>query len=386
MRAVVLNSVQSKRLVGSDPWLRATIRAVDHLASCGHCIVASVGTSTWEVVLWRAALRGAPVELICPLARGRDEGEARETIASDFGVAPWQAHWTFLRSARSSGRCKDTWAGRDELAWRMAELVVPVSVRPGGRWQSLLANRSCPVRIEPQWQVPWVRKGAGVRWDGVQLEGWPEGFDSSGGALIHFTRCGSGPWPGERAADFYAAVARGGDNEVHDAWHTLERMLKESRIRGSSRHIRGQADAVCFTAMPLRETTSLFRWRRRYARPSFEPFGVALSMGAAIRLGAKPVRYDRGGAGAEREPGSLWRQGAGKNETWLHEQEWRVAGDVDLGQLARHEAALIVPTQAHAEQAREWCRFPVLAGRGSCWSGARSRDATRPSAHASNLA
>lgn len=320
--------------------------------------MASVGTSPWELVLWRAADIGAPVDLLCPVPPHQRATDVAQRLAGQFGLARSDVAWTFLPS-RKGGRCKDTWLLRDELAWRAADLVLPVSVRPGGRWSRRLSPGASLARLDCSWSVPWQATGRKRDWQHASFGSWPDEFDASGGALIHFTRGCPGPWPGERAASYYQALSRGGEGDPRDGLRTLERILAEKRIRGSSLRIRGRVPVVCFTAMTLAQTGSMFRWRSRYARFSVEPYGIALSMSAARGFGARPVRYDKGSRARDDAPDRAWRQGSGDGSLWEHEQEWRIQGDVDLSLLASPHATVLVPGLAEARALTCQCPFPL---------------------------
>ncbi len=359
VHALILNSVQSRPVHADDPWLRPTLQAVDQLASRGYHIIASVGSAPWEFVLWRAAFNRTPLHLIFPLPLHAHPRCALSSLVEQFDISPDLLSWTPLPSHLPSGRCKDTWPVRDDLAWAMADVVVPISVRADGVWDRKLRSGHRKV-VDARWRTPWRRRKRALRWDHVTFPPWPASMAPHGEMLIHFTRASAGPWPGESAASYYAALARSERGDPRSALATLTRILDEQLIRGSPTRIRGGARATCLTALPLHETSPLFRWRARYARPAFEPFAIAISANVARQLGARPVVYDNGAACPRRPHDPLWHQGGSERSNWVHEREWRIAGDLDLRLLRPTDAIVLVPNQSAASALRKHSRFPVL--------------------------
>jgi hypothetical protein len=115
---------------------------------------------------------------------------------------------------------------------------------------------------------------------------------------------------------------------------------------------------VAFTALAPSEAVPLMRWRKRYVRPTFEPYGIAICKMAAMDLGIRPVTYVESGSAASGD--SVLTQGYGKGD-WPREAEWRALGDVDLNALGDHEAQVLVPTAAEADEFKRLTRFQVKA-------------------------
>ena len=347
MRVLVANSTQQRHPTGGDPWVRSTLRAVETLAGEGCSFVASCGTTPWEIALWRAASCGAPVHVIAPAPRGEPEGSTLVRLTNEFGLCPARTTWQLLPSARATGRGKDTWSARDRAAFDAADVVCPISIRPGGRLEALLGAH--PGRVDDRFRVPFVRrqgesKGWSLPRDGFEDLEWP------GPSLLHLTRASEGPWPGEAAHEFLRDLTRSSDRYPRSGFETLCRILLERRIRASGFRIRKGAATVSFTALAPSQAVTLLRWRSRYARYSFEPYGVWISLEAARRIGAQPVRYDEGAAPDRQD---CLRQGRGARGHWEAEQEWRVEGDVALSGLGAGEVGAIVASDEEAEELRD---------------------------------
>jgi len=352
MRAVIVSSTQPRQPVGILPWVRASIGAVHHLAQEGNTLVTSIGTAPWDLVLCRAAIVGAPVHVIAPVGRSCPDDTEVDRITNDYGLQPGLVSWELLRSARSAGRRKDTWAQRDQAAFAAADKVFPVCIKPGGRIEALL--REHPGKVDDRFRIPWQKPGLPSR--GWNLTGpwiapgeWPER------ALLHLTRSSDGPWPGETMHSYWAAITRSETRYPRDGFSTLCRILEERRIRASHFRIRAGASAVSLTALAPSETSSLFRWRSRYARYSFEPYALAIAREAVVRLGGRAVHYDDGASQGEAD---AFRQGRGAGARWENEQEWRVEGDVDLSSVGPAELGAVVATNEEALLLGE--RFPGL--------------------------
>jgi len=357
VRALVLSSTQPRHPASHDAWVRATVHAIEQLAKADCEFICSTGTAPWELALWKASACGAPVHLVDPLAASLDERLALARVTEDFALRTDRTTAEFVRAGT---RLKDAWPQRDARTLALADRIVPISIRAGGRLEAMIAARELRERCDDAFRVDYDSTPHKPVWAGLQphpraLE-WPVGP-----TLLHMTRCSQGPWPGERRHTYYEALANGTAGDPRDALATLQRIVREQCVRGSSFRIRGAGKAVSLTGLEPTEALRLVRWRSRYARYSFEPYGIAVSVQAARRLGARPVAYDAGAT--EPAPGHepILCQGRGAAGHWERECEWRVAGDFDLAALADHEAVVWTATDDEASQARSWCRFQVAS-------------------------
>lgn len=352
MRALIVSSTQPRHPTGTLPWVRASCEAAARLAREGCTLVTSLGSAPWDLVLCRAASLGAPVHLIAPLAKSdHAEGELRR-IANDYGLPSGLVSWEPLRSARSAGRRKDTWEQRDRAAFEAADRVFPVCVKPGGRIDGLL--RAHAGKVDDRFRIGWLKPAlAPQRWNLDGESNLPAGWLRP--ALLHLTRSSEGPWPGESMQSYWADIARSDSRYPRDGFATLCRILEERRIRASRFRIRGGAATVSLTALEPALARKLLHWRSRFARYSFEPYAVAISSEAAIRVGARAVRYDDGSEAGE--PDAL-HQGRGQGAHWEAEKEWRVEGDLELSRIDPSQLGAIAATDEEAAVLRS--RFPEL--------------------------
>jgi hypothetical protein len=179
--------------------------------------------------------------------------------------------------------------------------------------------------------------------------------------LYHYTRPCPGPWPGQSYHDYLDSLLEGEKSCGHNAPDTLERILREGRIRGGHRLVRGVDAVVSWTSRPPLDLTEMRRWNRGLMRWTFEPYGIAVNRRELRRLGAKPAVYGPAQLYQELPPEERYRfqlQGS-TGMSWKLEREWRLLGDLTLH--ARMDVFVFVPTASDAEELerRGQTIFPV---------------------------
>ncbi|OQB19064.1 MAG: hypothetical protein BWY17_00224 [Deltaproteobacteria bacterium ADurb.Bin207] len=345
MKTLVLNSSQPKYPLGSDPWVKATLHAVDEAAALGHTIVASVGLACWELALWRSAQRNARIHVILPLLGKQQPNTAAEAWSRSFGLPYDRTTFTWI----PTNNPKAWWPLRDRIAIRRSDNIVPICLRPSGRLAKEL--QEAQAEVSPHHAIPWSPKTPTTGWQNrfplLIQELWPYG------ALVHLTRACSGPWPGESHESYYHDVVASTQTYARSGLATLIRIIREGRIRGSLFRARANRARVCFSACTTREALGLVRFRSRFARYAFEPYAIVLLAGAIQRLKAHPVRYDAN------ESTDLFGQHPGIHGVWSAEKEWRVLGDVDLRSLDPGDVRVVTATDKEAESLRPWCPWEV---------------------------
>jgi len=164
---------------------------------------------------------------------------------------------------------------------------------------------------------------------------------SAPATLAHFTRASRG----------YSALDH------------LVTILREGRIRGSSRMVPGDRPVVCLFDGPIGD---LSRVLVRANRRRYEPFGVAIDKRYAYTSGARPVIYMSLGEAQELlDAEELWRvMGIDLTRTppvdWTFEREWRLPGDLPLE--ASSTVALVESWQDVAEVYDRFDNAPPCAG------------------------
>jgi hypothetical protein len=342
-KAAILNSRQSKYPVGDDPWVKATLAAVDYVYHQGLLLLTSVGMNTWELTLALASERNIPVIVVLP-----DAGMARRSTADEvshrFRLDPANTGFIFVKAISGKGR-KSRWSARDEEIIRQADILLPVAIRSDGNLSRMLADHSAQLRDE--FIVPY-RKMARPRprYDSFTVN--PAMLD--GHWLVHFTRSTPGPWPDEAEYDYYHALCRSGSEYCRSAPATLANILRTGVVYGSRRNIRYGGPVVGFTRFSAEKCRSLFRYRPRLVNPYFEPYGIAIREETALDLGLRPVLYGSpeiypGLPDAEKPYFQNLGSGGGR---WKGEDEWRLVGDFHLSRIPADMGKVIVPTVAES--------------------------------------
>lgn len=338
-----MNSRQSKFPVGDDPWVRATVSAVDYVARHGYVLLTSIGMNTWELTLALASEQKASVIIIIP-----DHEQNRQSVVEDimhrFRLDPAFTGFMFAH-AEGGTRRKAAWPARDTMIARQADILLPVSIRSGGNLDCILSDQ--PGKIHDAFIVPYqTSPRSRPKYDSFTIN--PAIQDKEW--LIHFTRSASGPWPDETGFDYYLAVCRSGRDYCRSASAALDHILSTGVIYGSTRNIRHGGPVVGFTCFSPGECQNLFRYRPRLVNPYFEPYGIAIHRKAALDMDIRPVRYGspvlyKQLTASERP----YFQNIGSDGSrWKGENEWRYAGDFHLSRVSAGALRVIVPTTSES--------------------------------------
>ncbi len=360
MNVLVLNSAHGKYPMGSDGWIQATMRAMRALARPGVEFLCSTEPLQWDLVTYLAGLSGVPVRLIMKHGGDACDTGEYERLKTGFGLDDRHTTPMYLAAESVSARHhpKDLWQERDRAAVGAADEIYPVSLRPHGRLDSLLGEPAYRGKVRNDFRVPWSPNNFIPRYslDGRSWRKLPDGE-----WLVHWTRSNSGKWPGERDADFFRDLLADGSRYVRDAGSTLRRILDERRIRGSSWRMPGGAKAVSFSALSPGGAIELMRWRARYVRMSFEPYGVAVERNVLEELGAREVNYTDERMCEYTADERLFMQSSGEKGLWTREREWRLPGDLDLSKLTERSVRIVAPDAYAAESINCGleCEFPI---------------------------
>lgn len=340
MNVLVLNSAQGKYPLGSDRWVQATVRAVESLSHYdGVRLVCSADPHPWSLTTYLAGAHRIPILLVMTESEQEAGSHAVRNFIASHGLDESLVEVRWLPGEHA--QVKQHWRERDRLAFDIADVIYPVSIRPRGRHHASLAATAKTVRDD--FRISWRREGYLPRYDfaGRRVNPFP-----AGEWLVHWTRAWPGPWPGEAAAGYYRDMLAHPERYVRSAGNTLARMVRESRIRGSTWRMPGRKAAVSFSANGPGDAMRLMRWRKRYVRYSFEPWGIAIERRALEGMGARQVRYRRCAAGEDR----LFTQSPGAAGDWTPESEWRLPGDCDLHRIPAGGMFAIVPEVADAHR------------------------------------
>jgi len=351
-RVAILNSRQSKTPTIQDEWVSQTIAAVGQAKVDGDEIVSSIGQFTWDLVSWEAFNRGVRLHLVVPrMERSRLEHLNRDLFGA-INPDHQLINWVFVKSELPV-ESKKWWRERDRTVLEIADTVRAVSLRPKSGWEELLDAIRDHRRFDHRFVTRYkpeshhLRVAVDTERLNPELADWPTGY------LIHWTRASHGPWPGETKAGFFRDFASAETEPsayCRSAFHTLNRIISEGRIRASSWRVGSGVSMVALTECSPLESLSLIRWRSRWSRWSFEPYGIALDRDWLAAQGARRVRYvDENtwqALSAEEKP---WCHQTGRfADVWPAEREWRGEGDLSLSDVPAGALRLIVRTPEEA--------------------------------------
>jgi hypothetical protein len=291
--------------------------------------------NTWEIVLFLAARQKAYQEIFLPLKKGQNPERIKSFFSEQFGILSTRADWRFIEAGSHRGNRGEFQKSRDESIIGAADVYYPVSLRPDGNLDRLLKAKSLRGKTAIDsfrlTDAP-SRKSCKITLDPKELN--PNIDRVLENCLIHWTRACNGPWPGEKASDYYKAVIDSDSKYPRDGLETLKRILEEKRLRASPRHYRKNLSVVAFSALKPSEAIRLMKWRARYRQMTFEPYGVAIQKEYALQLGVREVLYGSAEMfdclGKEEQP---YFQNIGKIGYWKPENEYRHLGDVELQSL-----------------------------------------------------
>ncbi len=342
--AAVLNSRQSKRPCNRDGWVTSTQKAVDYLIAHEYSVITSIGLNTWELVVHLVNVRGgSQVVILPPDEKDKLECQVREVI-SDFQLDPERCTFiVFSPEVENRRQPKVSWPERDLMAIDLAELAVPVSLRPNGTLKTLVDRASASGKsILDDFRAEYRPASDLVKYDFDGLVLNPELGEEGWNYLTHWTRSSHGRYSRETSHDYYRDII-GHDTYPRSALHTLSRIIDEGVIHGSGRFIRGGIPVVSFTGLPPSEAVTLMRWRRRYVYWNFEPYGVAIHVDAARAAGIRPVCYGDGELyeqlPVDHRP--FFQNAGSEIADWRPEAEWRHIGDLNLRHLPADSVRLI---------------------------------------------
>ncbi len=354
---LILNSAQSKYPRGDDPWVRATIRAFDQLSANDAVFLTSADPLMWSFAAWLAARHGVRIRHIIADYNPHRAKASFKKMLTTFDIREELAAPLYLKSGNSVSRA-DVWQLRDRTAIESAGVIYPVSIRPGGRLETLLRAEPIRAGIKQDFSINW-RDGLRRRTPVYDLLKAAVNPLPAGDWLVHWTRSSPGPWPGETVADFFRDMLAHPAMHVRSARETLIRILNEKFIRASSWKIPGQVPVVSLTENTPETAITLMKWRKRFIRYTYEPYGIALRTSFLEPAGARKVIYTEHGTASD--PDSWMFQSPGEFADWTREREWRFPGDLPLTGIKGRDWFIIVPRKEDKEYVESRCEG--VAGR-----------------------
>lgn len=343
--AAILLSRQPRYPFKTIEWVKQTVRAVEWIQMYEHTLISSIGLQTWELITALGSEYKLPMTLIVPCKDHDDLSRLSERIVEQFELDSQNVQFIAATSPGANRSKADLLRARDCSVIHHAEWLIPVAIRSGGGMETLINSRGAHQNLVGDFRC--VKRSAHIR-GGCLLDPagvTPECTHVASGFLIHWTRTCAGPWPGERAIDYYRAILQS-PRYPRTALDTLRRIGATRQIWASPRHMPGNTPTVALSGLSPRDAVPLMRWRARYGQMSYEPYGIGIRRAAAERLGVVPVHYYDNSASSRPQHIETWQtQSRGKITDWRTEDEFRYLGSLDL-------------TDIEPNDLRLFCRYP----------------------------
>lgn len=348
--AAILLSQQPMRPCGRDPWVRQTRNAVLWVKANALVLRSSVGMQTWELITALASLERVPLSLLIPAATEEQYVQIRGSVLTQFDLD--EDNVTFRALLPNDGEAYDKnkfMQERDRLIVLDADVVIPISIRPDGVMSSLVneAERiGKPVINSWRCKHEARQEPLGFVIDDNDLTEEVRTVEDR--YLVHWTRAANGPWPSERAVDFYRDVVRS-QRYPRSGFDTLQTIVRNRKIVAATKHMPGNTPCVCFSALTPYELAPLIRWRSRYRQMSFEPYGIGIQYETATAHGIQPVRYYQNTESPPADIENWLTQSNGIKSDWRQEQEFRHRGEVDFSEIPLNKLICFCRTRKEAE-------------------------------------
>jgi hypothetical protein len=310
-------------------------------------------------------------QIVASLQQARRDG-ASVLIADGTAIDPWVTHAAELFQVPVI-RLEKT-PDRDRHVIAIADRVDAAYVRSGGKVTALLRQRAelqaglVRVAIDStmsEHRVVWELLDAGAVGHFLPDETVDEQLEIGRAStilaaseidwsdyLVHCTRSAAGPWPGQTWTqyrdDLLLADPRAAARDTID---TLCRIVRMQRLVAGALVSHQETPVVCFSAVELPKLLAARAYRSHLHRWDYEPFGIAISRDAAARIGAEQVIYGSSEARGSLAADQRYRfQASGTTYDWTAEQEWRLAGDLELSKLDRQDVIIFVADDTAADR------------------------------------
>ena len=337
--AAILNSSQSKTPCGDDSWVKGSTAAVKNLIELGYTIVTSLYLNTWELLVYLVSEYDGSQVIVSPIS-GEDLGyNIYYKTVDQFRLDRNKTAMVFIKPETDSKKPKSTWFKRDLAVAQMADLLVPVSIRPKGKLERLLSETQSKVesKFRIDYAAPLVKP---PKYD-FNKTVFPEG---NWDYIVHWTRTHHGPWPEESKYDFYRRLVNSESEYPNNAHNSLINMIQTKKIYASSKRIRKSIRCVGFSDLDPKSMLNWMRWLPKRVGWNFEPYGIAVKKEATGKAGIRRVIYgdDKLYDKLPENDKPYFQSRGEKNVDWSQENEWRKIGDLTISDISGKDMVLMV--------------------------------------------
>jgi hypothetical protein len=339
--ALILNSRQGKQPLGSERWVENTCAATAYAIGKNYTLITSFGINTYDLVAYLGAAYDARMILLVPSVEMGDMQTVMHVL-DQFNLNASKV--SFLPIETDTRTPKGWWLERDRTAIGLSDLILPVSVNPTGNLAEMIEDsKGSGATIDDRFSVRYERSSRRL-YSPVYQSSLAITRDSPWPYITHWTRSFNGPWPGQKLHDYYRMVTCSEMSYSHSGPNSLKNILQCGVIFGTSQRIRQGYNVVSFTDHHPAEAIKLMKWRARFVRWNFEPYGVAIDRAYAEFLGIRPVIYGASSefAGLPERDKPYFQNLGEKGGDWKPEQEWRFHGNLSLGSIPPDKMRIIV--------------------------------------------
>ena len=339
---LLANSAQNLFIRGDDPWITALQQAIAQLAGQDIKLITSRTPYPWDMAAFLAGQAGIKQVLLLPESMHKNP----ETTL-DLGLNPRKTEITAIDTDDRS----TFFSRRDRKAFEMADYIFPLCIKPGGRLEKLIEDaRNNGKHIDTRFRVDWRNTSYTPEYDFSKTRLTPDILPLERGWLTHWTRSFSSPWPEENTAGYFNNILRMPQIYCHDALHTLANIINNGVIHSSDWKKARSMKSVSFTGVSVQEAIRLMNWRKRYNRYTFEPYGIAIRLDSARKLGIEAVKYEQ-----KPDPANIFEHGTGIRGDWQAEAEWRYPGDLNLAEIDRDSIRVLVYCRQDIAELKALC-------------------------------
>ncbi len=224
--AAIILSRQCLRPSLSEPWVRKLSEAVGFVKREKLTLSSSVGSRNWEIITACAVLNDVPLRLLLPVSGNSSFELLKSKIFRQFCLSASRVKFDRINSKSSSDPTHAQLASiRDESIIDQADILMPVSVRPGGNMSKLLSKSEADGKtIVREFETAYEKKKSKLAYqiDSSALSNKIKELEKS--YLIHWTRATNSGWPDEKKLEFYKMIF-GSVRYRRTAFDTLRKIL-----------------------------------------------------------------------------------------------------------------------------------------------------------------
>ena len=385
--ATVFNSRKPRLLDPDDFWLRGTVFLADKLAKEGFSLVSSTGTAGYDILSFKAWKANHPLVVVLDHALPPMLPNSEYNKFSDRYGWLLDNNRTILITpfpSNSMMERKKRMILRDKIIAMLSNTIAIAAIRNRGNMvnfaqeatetgknvlvlrpekfdhqtkgnQKILQTSSEKAKVIESREFYTGRSTSRattrsikktIEKSGKIVKTFPSGY------LIHFTRQCPGPWSGQSYSEYLESLVENHPDAYHTAFETLRRILRDGRIRASSKMYRGNIPVVSFTECLPEEIIEITKWNPALIRWTFEPYGIAFPKKALMELGAKPVLYGKNSDYKElpRNKRYLFQLHDPPDKSWKQEKEWRIKDDLLIDKFDPTELVVVVKHREEAEE------------------------------------